>query len=127
MKSTATVLQWLVRIDGTIMILLGLLFWTGNALVLVPVHMLLGIILVLALLVLAVMGAVAGVPFPLVALAIAWAVFVPILGVTQTRLLPGQWHWLIQVLHLFLGLGAIGQADAMARRIKRGWKPAVQF
>jgi hypothetical protein len=42
----------------------------------------------------------------------------PILGVTQGRLLPGSWHWLIQVLHLLVGLAAIGLATDLATRIK---------
>ena len=38
---------------------------------------------------------------------------------TQTQLLPGSWHWVIQVLHLLLGLGAMGQGEGLAARIKR--------
>jgi hypothetical protein len=44
---------------------------------------------------------------------------VPILGVTQSGLLPGDYHWVIQALHLAVGLGAIGLAEELARRIKR--------
>jgi hypothetical protein len=32
----------------------------------------------------------------------------------------------IQVLHLLLGLGAIGQAESLAARMKRRWKTALQ-
>jgi hypothetical protein len=120
MKTTTTVLQMLVRLTGLLQIILGLLFWTGNADALIPFHMLSGMVLVLALLGLAVIGAVAGVPGRFVALAIVWVVVVPVLGVTQERLLPGSAHWLIQVLHLLLGLGAIGQAENLARRIQAG-------
>jgi hypothetical protein len=49
MRTTLTVAHLVVRVLGPILILLGLVFWTGNALVLVPVHMLLGLVLVLAL------------------------------------------------------------------------------
>jgi hypothetical protein len=34
-------------------------------------------------------------------------------------LLTGDFHWIIQVLHLLVGLGAIGQAEGLAARIKR--------
>lgn len=119
MKTTATVLQILVRIIGPILIILGLLFWTGNATTLIPLHMLLGITLVLLLWTLAILGAIAGVNLGLVALALVWGLIVPILGLTQSQLLPGSMHWIIQVVHLLVGLGAIGLADNLARLIKR--------
>jgi hypothetical protein len=118
MKTATTVAQMLVRLTGLIQIVLGVLFWTDNARSLVPVHMLVGLVLVLALWTLAGLAARAGVNPGLVALAIVWGLIVPILGVTQTSLLPGAAHWTIQVLHLLLGLGAIGQAESLAARIK---------
>ncbi len=42
----------------------------------------------------------------------------PILGLTQNQLLPGSWHWVIQLVHLLVGLGAMGQGEGLARRIK---------
>lgn len=119
MKTTATVLQVLVRIVGPILIILGVLFWTGNATTLIPLHMLLGITLVLLLWILAILGAIAGVSLGLVAVALVWGLIVPILGLSQFQLLPGSMHWVIQVLHLLVGLGAIGLADNLARLIKR--------
>jgi hypothetical protein len=119
MKTTVTVLLTLVRIIGSIMIVLGVLFWTGNATALIPIHMLLGVTLVLLLWTLAVIGAVARVDVGLVAVALIWGLIVPILGVTQTRLLPGPAHWLIQTLHLLVGLVAIGLAGRLASAIRR--------
>lgn len=118
LKTTALVLQMMVRIVGAILIVLGVLFWTGNADALIPVHMLLGIALVLMLWTLAVLAALGGVHWGLVVLALVWGLIVPALGLTQTRLLPGSAHWVIQVIHLLVGLGAIGQADNLARRIR---------
>src|SRR5690606_28334452 len=86
---------------------------------LIPVHMLVGLVLVLALWTLAALAARAGVSPGLVALAIAWGAIVPILGLNQGRLLPGQAHWLIEVLHLLVGLGAIGQGEGLAARLRR--------
>ena len=117
MKTAATALRIFVGLDGLVLIALGLLFWTGNADPLIPVHMLLGIALVLALWVLAVLAAVAGVNFGLVALAFVWGLIVAALGLTQTRLLPGDAHWLIQVLHLLVGITAIALAQIHAMRI----------
>jgi hypothetical protein len=118
MKIATTVFQTLVRLSGLILISLGVLFWTGHALTLIPVHMLVGFVLVFSLWALAVLAARAGVHASLVALAIVWGFVVPILGLTQDRLLPGDAHWVIQVLHLLVGLGAIGQAEGLAARIK---------
>ena len=118
MKTTATALQMLVRLIGSILIILGVLFWTGNADSLIPVHMLLGITLVVLLWALAILGAIAGVHRGVVALALAWGLVVPVLGLTQTQLLPGPSHWIIQVLHLLVGLSAISLAETLARRIK---------
>jgi hypothetical protein len=105
-----------VRVLGSALIILGLLFWTGNALALIPVHILLGILLVLSLWTLAVLAARNGEQPALVALAIAWGLIVPILGLSQDQLLIGPAHWVVKVLHLLVGLGAIALAEVLARR-----------
>ncbi|MFI5272786.1 MAG: hypothetical protein ACHQ4H_07105 [Ktedonobacterales bacterium] len=117
MKAAATALRVFVGLDGIILIVLGLLFWSGNAGALIPVHELLGIALVLALWTLAVLAALSGVSVGLVVLAALWGLVVPILGMTQERLVPGDAHWLIQVLHLLVGITAIALAQVLAMRI----------
>jgi hypothetical protein len=126
MKTAITVAHWLVRLTGLIQIVLGILFWTGNALTLIPVHMLSGFVLVLSVWTLAVLAARAGVSRGFVVLVIVWGVIVLVLGLTQTQLLPGDFHWVIQVLHLLVGLGAIGQAEGLATRSKNLRTPALQ-
>ncbi len=126
MKTATTVAQMLVRITGLILIVLGVLFWTGSAVALIPIHMLLGFVLVLSLWTLAGLAARVGVQPGLVALAVVWGLIVPIVGMTQTQLLPGNAHWVIQVLHLLLGVGAIGQAEGLAARIKKAQTSLVQ-
>ena len=49
MKTATTILQMLVRLAGLILIVLGVLFWTDHALTLVPVHTLVGFVLVFSL------------------------------------------------------------------------------
>ena len=49
MKTAITISKWTILITGLIEILLGLAFWTNNGLSLVPVHMLVGLILVITL------------------------------------------------------------------------------
>ena len=119
MKTTATIAQILVRIAGLTQIVLGVLFWTGNALTLIPIHMLVGSVLVLLLWILAGVGFWAGVNRGRIALAIVWGVVVVALGMTQNELLPGSAHWIIQVLHLLVGLAAMGMAEGLAVRIKQ--------
>src|SRR5690348_6216321 len=123
MKGTTVVAQMLVRISGLILIVLGVLFWTGSALSLIPLHMLLGLVLVLALWVLAGVAARAGVSAGFVALAIVWGLIVLALGMAQTKLMPGSAHWVIRVLHLLVGLAAMGLAERLAARIRGGRAP----
>ena len=126
MNMATTIVLWVLRITGTIQIVLGLLFWTNNAFALLPVHILSGFILVLALWTLAILAGLAGASRGAVALALVWGLVVPILGLTQSRLLPGSAHWVIEVLHLLVGLFAIGQGAGLARRIRQVRMPALQ-
>lgn len=41
----------------------------------------------------------------------------PAFGVLQLRLLPGPYHWLIQALHLAIGIAAVGLGQLLARRL----------
>ncbi|MGZ3680688.1 MAG: hypothetical protein ACXWQR_19490 [Ktedonobacterales bacterium] len=118
MSIATTIAQLFIRIAGPIMIILGLLFWTGNALFLIPLHMTIGLLLVLALLTLALTAAISRVNPGFVALVAIWSLILPALGLTQERLLPGAAHWLIQTLHLLVGIGAIALGEQLARRIK---------
>jgi hypothetical protein len=126
MRIATMVIQMLIRLLGVIMIVLGVLFWTGNALNFIGLHMLLGITLVLLLWALAIIAARGGVSLGLVALAITWGLIVVALGMTQTRLLPGDAHWVIRVLHLLVGMGAIGIAERLAGSLKRSGRFAPQ-
>jgi hypothetical protein len=118
MRLTTAIAQTLVRAGGLVQIGLGLLFWTSNALNLISLHMLIGLVVVLALWTLAVVGARNGVHSGLVAFALAWGLLVPVLGMTQAQLLPGSAHWIVQVVHLAVGLAAMGLAETLARRIR---------
>src|SRR5579875_3181035 len=119
METATTALVTVVRLDGVPLVVLGLLFWSGNALTLIPLHMLLGIALVLALWALAVLAAVSRVQPGLVALSALWGFVVPVLGLTQDQLLPGPAHWTIRLPHLLVGLTAIALANVLGARIRR--------
>ena len=122
MNTAVSILLWTIRITGVIQIVLGMAFWTNNLYNLLPVHMLIGVILVMALWILAGLAARMGASLGLVALAFVWGLIVPILGIMQTQLLPGQAHWVVEVVHLLVGLIAIGLGDRLAKESRQ--KPA---
>jgi hypothetical protein len=119
MQLTFTAAQMVIRVTGVLLLILGLLFWTGEALSLIPVHMLLGVILVLALWVLAAVASQMGVPIGMTVGAAILGLLVGWLGFSQTNLLPGSAHWVIQVLHLLLGMAAIAVAEMIGGRVRR--------
>ena len=119
MQLTFTVAQWLVRGCGVLLLILGLLFWTGDALGLIPVHMLLGVLLVFGLWLEAALASQMNVPVGLVATAAVLGLIVLALGLTQTSLLPGSGHWIIQVLHLLVGVAAIASGEMIGGRVRR--------
>jgi hypothetical protein len=116
---TALVLQMTIRLLAVVQLIVGLLFWTGNALAFIPVHMLLGVLLVLCLWIVAVLAWRAGAPLGMAAGAVVWGLLTVWLGLNQFELLPGDLHWLVRVLHLLMGVGAVGLAEALGVRIKR--------
>jgi hypothetical protein len=119
MRIATTVSNWVVRVLGVFQIVLGILIWTGNALTFTSLHITSGLVLVLALWVLAGIALAAGVAPGLSIVVFLWGVLVIVFGLVQTRLLVGDLHWIIRVLHLLIGLSAIGQAEGLAQRIKQ--------
>ena len=125
MRSTITAIQMGIRVLGVVQLVLGIIFWTGNALGLVDLHQLIGILLVLGLWTQAAMAHRAGVPGGLVAGAAVYGLLVPIVGLTQRDLFPGSAHWVIQVIHLLLGIGLIGLAERLATTAKARLAPVA--
>ena len=125
MRSTISGIQMGIRAGWLVQLALGLAFWTGNLLGLVDLHQLLGILLVLALWTQAALAHRAGVPGGLVAAAAGWGLVVVIVGLTQRDLLTGSAHWVIEVVHLLLGIGLIGLAENLATRAKARLAPVT--
>ncbi len=116
-----------VRVVGLAQLVLGLIVWTGSAAGLVPVHMILGIILVLALWTVAALALQAGARPALPAFAIAWGALLIAFGLTQAQILPDDsLHVVIQVAHLVAGLVAIGLAEALGAAVSRTGAPAAR-
>ena len=110
----------LLGVLGVVALILGILFWTGNALNLVMVHMLVGVLTVLLLLVVGVGQAVSkGGSWPMAIVAIVLGAVALGLGMAQRTMMPGSSHIVIQVIHLLLGLALIGFGQAVAGRYRR--------
>ena len=120
MKLSVVIARSLLSLSGLALIVLGLFFWSGHALSLIPLHMLLGALFVVCLWVLIAFALVARVRLGFVLFALVWSLIVPALGATQMRLLPGSLHWLIDVAHFGVGFIAIGLGHALPRAILRG-------
>ena len=109
-----------LRICYVAVLALGILFWTGNADNLRDVHMLLGIVIVLGLWATGVALALRGGSPVLAGALIIYGIIVLYVGLNQEQWLPGTSHWIIQVLHLLLGLGTMALTETTRRRIRVG-------
>ena len=125
MKAFVIATRWLIRVLAVVQVVLGVLFWTNNALTLISLHMTSGIVLVVALWIQAIIAARAGIGYAIPVLAFVWGGVVIALGMRQDSLLVGDLHWLIQVLHLIVGLTAVAQAEALAGRTLRRLRPVA--
>jgi hypothetical protein len=119
MKTATIVVQMLIRLSWLVLIVFGFLFWAGRALTLLPLHLIIGVFFALLLWVLAYLALRCGAGTGLAVLNILWSLVLLILGMTQNRLVTGSAHWTIQVLHLLVGVAAIGLAESLGARMKR--------
>ncbi|HEY7346934.1 MAG TPA: hypothetical protein VH599_01350 [Ktedonobacterales bacterium] len=111
-----------LRLCVTLAVILGILFWL-NILspggTILQVHQLLGILVVITLWIIGVMLLTRGGSNIGIAVgALVWGGLVLYVGTQQETLLPGSSHWIIEVVHLLLGLGAGGVGETCARRYK---------
>ncbi len=111
--------QWTVRVAGLVALVLGVLLWTGGGGGVVPLHMLIGVILVAGLWTLAALGLRAGTGPAMPAIAFAWGIVTVLFGLNQATILPGDGHVVVQVAHLLVGIVAIGIGEALGARIAR--------
>ena len=109
-----------LRIGGALAVILGILFWSGNALNLVPIHMLLGLLVVLSLWIVGIGQAFSsGGSWPLAGGALLLGLLVIVVGMTQSSLIVGSFHWVIKVVHLLLGILAVGMGQIAAARWRK--------
>lgn len=107
LNNIANIAQAVLFISGAAQLLLGAFIWTGEADQWIPVHELIGLVLVLSLWTIAAIAARFGVSIGLIAASVGLSVVAPILGTIQEALLEGDWHWTVQVVHVMIGIGVI--------------------
>jgi hypothetical protein len=117
MRTTAGISLWIVRVSGTLQLVLGVLFWTGHAYAYVPVHIINGAIIVLTLWTVAVLALVARTRRGLAVFGLLWGLALPAFGIHQAAVLVGPLHWIVRVLHLLMGLAAMGVAGTLGQAI----------
>lgn len=118
MKNAVKVLQYAVRLLALLQVALGFQFWSGRSFVLLPVHVRMGEMLIALLWIVAGIGLRAGVT-GLAISAIVYGFLAFAFAMNMGKMLPGGAHEVIRVLHLLIGLGAVGLAEILAARIKR--------
>lgn len=116
------ILQIIVGLAGLCALVLGLFIWIANS-DLTDIHMLFGLLVTLGLLVMSIIVFTArGLRIWGMA-GIVYAIIVLVFGETQSNILTGNLHWLIQTLHMLVGIGAMaltGALGARYRTLKRG-------
>ena len=121
-----TIAIMVLRLGVLLALIMGILFWTGNIQNLIPIHMLIGILVVLSLWIIGLaQGFIKGASFSLALATFILGLALAIVGLYQTRWLPGSSHWIIQVIHLLLGLSAIGLGEMIYARTKRQLKSSA--
>ena len=113
-----TLLRWIARIGGLLALVLGLML-SRVAPSALRIHMTLGIMVALALAILAGLAMLKSLSLPIARMAFIWAGAAIYIGFAQGRLLPGDNHWIIEVLHALLGIGAIGFAEMLGGALTR--------
>lgn len=109
-----------LTLAGVLALISGLFFWTGTALNLVSLHMLLGFLAVAALWVVAIgqTFSKAG-SWIIAACALLVGALTIVIGLYQVSLMVGPSHWVIEVIHLVLGILTIGLGHMAAARYRK--------
>jgi hypothetical protein len=115
MRATATICIWIVRVAGTLQLLLGALFWTGHAYSFLPLHIMSGLVIVLTLWTVAALALVVRTRKGLALFGLLWGLALPAFGIIQANLLAGSLHWIIRVVHLLMGLAAMAVAGTLGQ------------
>ena len=105
-----------MRLGALFQLIVGIGLWTGHLYAIVNVHQSVGVLFVLSLWTIAIISMAQGRMFGLAAFALVWGAIVAALGFTQQSLLPGDFHWIIRVLHLIIGMASVPIAEGLVPR-----------
>src|ERR1700681_2176213 len=119
------VTQIVARAIAVVQVALGILVWTGHGDSLIPVHIAVGLLLVVDLWAAVALGLRSGAPTGLAVLALVWSVGMPVFGLVQANILTGDVHVVVDVVHLVVGLAAVGLVEGLARGGRRPGKVAA--
>jgi hypothetical protein len=123
----ARILQIIAGIAGICALALGLTIWIAN-INLISIHMIFGILVALSLLVMGILAVGTSGLRIWGIVGIVYAIIVPVFGLSQFNILVGNLHWIIQTLHMLVGIGAIVLTGVLGTRymmLKRGMAKAA--
>ncbi len=110
-----------LSLAGLLALILGLLLWTGAALNLLSMHMLVGLLAVGALCVIGIAQAFANRGSWVIAIsALTVGALTLVIGMIQATLMVGELHWVVQVVHVVLGILTIGVGHIGVARYRKG-------
>jgi hypothetical protein len=111
-------LRWIARIGGLAAFVLGLMISRSPVL---QLHMTIGGIVAGALAIIAAWALAQGVRVPVAVVALLWAAATVYVGMKQMQWMTDGGHWIVEVVHALIGIGAIGLAEMLGAGImKRG-------
>ena len=110
---------WIAHVPGIGTQLQGWLNWIANSTGFISTHMVLGIAFAVLLLALSLIQLLTGRMRLLGASGIVYTLILTALGFTQTGLLVGPMHWLIQTAHVVIGFGALVLVQVISVRDAR--------
>jgi uncharacterized protein YqgC (DUF456 family) len=127
MTSIVTALRWVARLDGLAALILGIILWTGSSSAgSLKIHILTGFVMTITLLLVGLMGFFSRIKPALPGIAIVWAILLPYVGFAQLKLMPGASHVVIEIVHLLIGICAIGLVEATGAKITREAHPEAR-
>lgn len=126
MRTITTATVWIVRISGTLQLLLGVSFWTGHGYQYLPLHIINGFVIVLTLWTAAVLALIARTRDGLALFGLLWGLALPAFGLVQATLLVGSSHWIVRIAHLLMGLAAMGIAGTLGQAVLATLPPAAR-
>jgi len=112
--SVSRSLLMFMRVAMLLQIIVGIGLWTGHLNSFVNMHRAVGMLFVLALWIIAVIALAQRRAVGLAAFAIVWGVLVAGFGFSHQGILIGEWHWVIRVLHLVIGIASMPIAERLA-------------